>query len=325
MSKYFSHLQPATPVAALPEPTVAPTIDPTNFVEVDGTSERFFGAALQHLEDAERLFDQARYQGAIKQFTKAQQAHGEPSAVLQSWIGNAYRALGKYQEAIRHFTNAIEIEDNPTVRINRAWSYRETNRCDLAINNAHAVLAMEHESVPGFHTDAEAHAVLALCHAAQSVHANTLKHLQDYASIAKDNQYPPEEIATIYTKAARWAYNDEAFTYAIEATSGAIQIHDSAVPRASRALSYARNQNCPLAVEDAKQALAFLPYQEPGFHTDVTANYVLAWCYSEAQHHIAALQHAEAALSIARLHEHPPNHIQIYSDMVQHVRDGLSP
>ena len=324
-SRYFSHLQPATPVAVLPEATIAPTLDPSTLVVDPHSGEWFFGLTRQYVAQADALMFQAQYREAIEQFTKAQQAHGNPSAVLQNNIGTAYAFLGEHQQAIAHLTNAISIEDNPRYRKARASSYAANNQCDLAINDANAALSMPPMSAPGWHTDAEAHGVLSNCYFAQSDHTNALKHLQDYASIAKDNQYLPDVIASFYTGAAWWAYEHKEFAYAIKATSQAIQIHDSAEPRALRASSYTGNQNCPLAVEDAKHTLALQPYQEPGFHTDVTANSVLAWCYSEAQQHIAALQHAEAALAIARLHQHPPDHIQTYSDMVQSIRDELSP
>ena len=81
--RYFPHPQPATPVAALPEPTIAPTLDASNFVDIDGDKEWVFGQAVQHAEDAERLFEQARYLEAIEQFTKAQDVAGPPQMVRQ--------------------------------------------------------------------------------------------------------------------------------------------------------------------------------------------------------------------------------------------------
>ena len=132
---------------------------PDHFKEL-GRPDWFVGQAAEEFHRGTELFYQGDYDGAIQAYQSAQIHHGKPSTVLENKIGIAFLELGNHQQAIDHFTKAIEIEDGPTNRVNRAQSYIETDQCPPAIHDAQQALDMKPESTDGYHTDAEAHRVL---------------------------------------------------------------------------------------------------------------------------------------------------------------------
>ncbi len=108
-----------------------------------GDKEWFFGATALELERANQAFDEGRYQDALEAYLEAQRLHGEPSIIIQGLIGSSYRALGQPETAIQHFTNALELKDDPINRVEQwdlnlattiwgehpeamEWYYRET-------------------------------------------------------------------------------------------------------------------------------------------------------------------------------------------------------
>ena len=170
--------------SALPTPTVSPEA----FQEI-GEQELFFGATLLEIEKAKKAFDERRYQDALKGYLEAQRLHSEPSVVLQSKIGTSYRTLGQSEDAIRHFTNALELKDNPTDRMNRSGRHMETGDCPSAIEDAKAALSMEPDVGEEIHTDAEANYILASCYAQQDEHLLALQHAEAALEVAKENSY----------------------------------------------------------------------------------------------------------------------------------------
>ena len=82
----------------------------------------------------------------------------------------------------------------------------------------------------------------------------------------------------------------------------------------NRAQSYTEIDRCDLAIEDAKTALALEPASGPGSHTDVEANTILYLCYFIDDNMTAALQHVDAALSLAEEHSYPPEEISQMSE-----------
>ena len=96
---------------------------------------------------------------------------------------------------------------------------------------------------------------------------------------------------------------------AIEHYSNAIAIEDGAVDRVNRAWTYGLIDRCDLAIEDAKAALSLEAQGVPGNHTDVEANTILYQCYFVDGNVTAAVQHVEAALSLAKEHSYPPEEI----------------
>ena len=157
----------------------------------------FFGDTWLEIEKAKQAFYQGRYQDALEGFLEAQRLHGEPSVVLQSFIGNSYRALGQNEATIHHFTNALEVKDNPTDRINRGTLYMETGQCSPAIEDAKAALTMEPDAGEGIHTDAEANYILAICYAQQSDYLLALQHAEIAPEIAEENHYTAIDLETM--------------------------------------------------------------------------------------------------------------------------------
>ena len=173
-----------------------PTISPDRFREV-GKGQQFFGDTWLEFEKARQAFGEGRYQDALEGFLEAQLLHGEPSGVIQNWIGNSYRALGQSEAAIQHFTNAIQIEDDPVDRVNRGLSFIETGRCEPAIEDAKAALTMERITGDGYHTDAEANHILASCYAQQGDYLLALQHAEAALEIAEENHYSGEELEAV--------------------------------------------------------------------------------------------------------------------------------
>ena len=181
--------------SALPTPTVSPE----TFHKM-GEGQMFFGEVLAELEQAEQALDEGRYQDALEGFLEAQRLHGEPSRVLQNWVGNSYSALGQHDQAIQHYTNAIDIRDNAYHRIPRAIEYANNGRCEEAMPDAETALAMAPYSEPGYHTGAEAHWILAACLPDEQAQAHTEQAL----AIAQAHGYTEEEIDLSSEAVDRW-------------------------------------------------------------------------------------------------------------------------
>ena len=180
-------------------PTPAPMLAPSNFKNVAGSEERFYGKAAEALGQAEEAFQRGYYQEALKKYTETQQHHGKPSAVTKNEIGLSYMGLGKNEAAIPHLSTAIEIEDNALHRSNRGTAYAMTGQCDKASEDARAALAMDPIKEDGFHTDVEANFILARCHAQNGNHLPALQHAETTLEMARTHGYPEtylEEVAT---------------------------------------------------------------------------------------------------------------------------------
>ena len=169
--------------------------DPGEFVEIDGRKERFSRKALSHAEEGIEEFKRGRYLLAIESFKKSKRQRGEPSYILENWTGLAYRALGRYAEAIEHLSASIEIEDNSTGRVNRGIAYLFDGQCGPALSDAKAALAMEPKSGTGIHTDAEANYILASCYAYDGQFLLALQHAEAGLSISVEQGYKREMIS----------------------------------------------------------------------------------------------------------------------------------
>ena len=123
--------KPASPRAMKPTPTFAPEL----FREA-GVKEQFSGDALTAIEKAQWAFDRGMYTEALRDFLEAQRRHGRTSHVLPCKIGTTYLALGQHQAAIRHYTAALEEEDNATDVVNRGITYALDMQCTPAMEDA---------------------------------------------------------------------------------------------------------------------------------------------------------------------------------------------
>ena len=314
------------PTISPPYSTLSPTVDPNAFREVEvGSEEWFFGSAGTETKSGITLMRQGDYQAALDAFKRAQVHHGKPSRVLESWTGMAFRSLADHGQAISHFTRAIEIEDSAVDRVNRATSYLETERCDLAINDAHQALGMAPEYTEGLHIGAEAHNILGTCHIVGGDLIRGIFHLKTDLELAEEHRYADDEIATIHVGIAEAQYSNEQYTEAIEHFSKAISLNDTAVARVGRASAYWKIADCTTAIADGDQALALPPVTWPQYHSDAEANTILAVCYYRKGELQPALQHADAAQQIMREHGYPPEDIEALETLEEAIRSAMGP
>ena len=179
-------LPPLGTNSALPTPTTSPEMVIFQRME-DG--ERFSYETYEVIKQADQALSEGRHQDALEGYLETQRIHGEPSWVIQNWIGISYVALGQLEAAIQHFTNAIEIKDSALNRTNRGGRYMKTGQCPPAIEDAKAALTMEPDAGEGINTDAEANYILAICYAQQEKYLLALQHAEATLETAKENSY----------------------------------------------------------------------------------------------------------------------------------------
>ena len=315
---------PAGPTKIPLYSTLAPTVDPNAFKEMAG-QEWLFGSAWTEFENGRTLMNNGDYQGAIAAFSRAQVHHGEPSVTLENWTGLAFQGLNDHRQAINHLTKAIEIEDSATNRINRATSYFETERCDLAINDANQALGMTPEYGDGFHTDERAHTILGGCHIAVGDVIRGVVHLQTALELAEEHGYADDEIVAIYVAIGEGQYSNAQYTEAIGHYSKAIALTDTAEARVGRASAYWSIEDCTTAIADSHQALALSPVRWPQYHTDAEANTMLAICYYRRGELQPALQYADAAKQIMREHGYAAEDIEALEMIEEEIRLAMTP
>ena len=105
----------------------------------------------------------------------------------------ALRRLEEHPQAVAHFTKAIQLRDNPVDRVERALSYIAMGRCSDALMDASKALDMEPEPTAGFHTEAEAHAVLSTCHLKTGDAASAVKHAKAAIAVIERRTTPPND------------------------------------------------------------------------------------------------------------------------------------
>ena len=316
----YATTAPAVPTQIPLYSTMTPTVDP-NLLQEIGSGELLFGSAATEYETGRSLMSQGDYQEAIAAFSRAQVHHGKPSVTLENWIGIAFQGLNDHTQAIAHLTVAIAIEDSARDRTNRATSYLQTGRCDLAINDANQALAMMPEYTEGFHTDVQAHTVLGGCYIINGNPGLGIFHLQETLKIATEHGYPSKDLAEIYVIIA----NFQEPTEAIEHYSKAIAINDTAEARAKRALAYFKIDDCTTANIDSREALRLPSVASPQYHSDAGANSILAICYGRKGEFQRALQHADAAQQIMRENGYPAEKFERLAMIEEEIRSAMNP
>ena len=280
------------------------------FKEVGG-DDWFLGQAATELEKGKELFRQEDYHGALQAFQSAQIHHGKPSSVLETQMGTAFQQLDDHQQAIDHFTKAIEIKDNPTGRINRALSYIATGQCTLTFQDTKRALDMDPESADGFHTNAEAHAALSTCHQTSGDNASAIEHAKAALSLMEENNYSAEALATAHVSAGDAYTWGKQYARATHHYSQAIELNDNAEARASRAWAYRSSQNCNDALTDAGEAIKLPPVSRHGYHSSAEAYWLFAVCLGEADQR--ATQHVRTALRLMGESEYSNKEIALYN------------
>ena len=183
-----------TPAAHIGAPT--PTISPDMFWR-GGKEQLFSGEAAAAFGRGENAFAQGKYQEALEGFLEAQRTHGKPNPIMQGRIGTSYRTLGQPDQAIQHFTNAIELEDDATRRINRGATYMETGQCLLAVEDAKAALAMEPAGEKEFHTDLNANMILSDCYTKKGDYLAALQNADAAYAVAVEHNLRAELVEEI--------------------------------------------------------------------------------------------------------------------------------
>ena len=297
----------------------ATTPDPDHLKEI-GDYYWFSDLSQAERDRANELLHRGDYHGAIQAYQSAQIQHGKPSSILESLIGTAYKFLGNHQLAIDHFTKAIEIEDNPVDRTNRAQSYIGTGQCPLAIHDAKQALDMKPESTDGLHSYVEAHVVLGNCSLASGDNAQAIKHAKAALPLMKKNNYSAKLFTAIHFGVGNAYYREEQYAQAIEHYSQAIALGDTASARAGRAWAYIATKDCTSALTDGHKALAMPAASWSEYHSWAEAHGALSYCYADESQWEKALQHEESSLRLMYENQYEAATIAVAEENVQFLR-----
>ena len=298
--------------------STTPSLTPLNaiaqgqdhFKEIGG-DDSFSGQAETEFEKGKELFRQEDYHGALQAFQSAQIHHSKPSSVLETQIGMAFRRLDDHQQAIDHFTKAMEIKDNPVGRVNRALSYIETSQCPLTFQDAKRALEMEPESADGFHTHAEAHAALSACHQTSGDNASAIEHTKTALALMEENNYSAAALATAHVSAGDAYTWRKQYARATHHYSQAIELNDNAEARASRAWVLRVSQKCNDALADASEAIKLSPVSRHGYHSSAEAYWLFVVCLGEADQR--ATQHVRTALRLMEENGYSTEKVALYN------------
>ena len=177
-------------------PNVPPTQTPDEFVKYGG-QELFFGETALLIDAAAPLFEDAKYEEALEKYIKAQSVHGEPSRILQNRIGLTYTAMGQPEEAIKHFSIAIQTEDTRQDRINRAEAYASLHHYTEAIRDINVALLMDPEEDEPLEVKIGIHALATNCYIGLENYSRAEDYRQAGLKLAEENDYSDENTATL--------------------------------------------------------------------------------------------------------------------------------
>ena len=157
-------------------------------------TEFFMGSVYTAQKQGIESFNQGDYLGAVESFEFALEHHGKPSSVIRNWLGLSFQRLGQFETSIPHFTSAIEIRDSSYSRVSRGWSYMETGRCHIAIEDAQAALSMPPFEEVGRHGWVEADWILAKCYMETGDHRSAYAHAESALNGAVAHGYSTGDI-----------------------------------------------------------------------------------------------------------------------------------
>ena len=183
------------PVVAAKTQTV-PTISPESFEEF-GQQEIFFGETASLVRQGNLFFNEGNYRPALEKYQEAQSAYGKPSRIIQNWIGNTYLALGEPDQAIRHFTIAIQAVDSRQDRLNRALAYSLQGNCKEAIGDIDAAMSLEAEADEPISSRISAHSIAAGCYIELEDYPKAESHRQSGLRLAEESGYSDETAAQL--------------------------------------------------------------------------------------------------------------------------------
>ena len=142
-------------------------------------------------------FQRGRYRTAIQHLDQARRHLETPSPDLEDLAGLAHQNLHQHERAIGRFTAAIEAQDSPSLRINRANSYMNTRRYPEAIADGQAALKMEPVQGSGIHTWAEAHYLIASAHLRLGQKSQARASAQTALSLGQEHGYTHQDLTLL--------------------------------------------------------------------------------------------------------------------------------
>ena len=127
-------------------------------------------------------------------------AYGKPeTAAFVEGIGGTFALAEDYQGAIEYYTQSIAIHDNARTRAQRAWSYSEILECGKAFEDANAALLMPAVSWDGYHSSADAHDAIAICHLENGEWELGIDHMEKMLDLMRANSYDADYIKAMET------------------------------------------------------------------------------------------------------------------------------
>ena len=136
---------------------------------------------------ARRAYDQRQYQEALQHYQDSQQARVFPDAAIQYETGQTLAKLELYQQAQSHYSQAIELNDNTTTRLNRGFALIATGHWQEALNDAQVALDLISQEQESADLKAQAHEILAYSHAKLQQHEKALEHVDQAINAVADS------------------------------------------------------------------------------------------------------------------------------------------
>lgn len=135
---------------------------------------------------ARKSFDRGQYQEAFGYYQESQRARVFPAAVIQDETGQTLAQLDLYQQALSHYSQAIELNDNAATRVNRGFALIATGHWQEARTDAQFALELISQGQESANLMAQAHEILAYSHAKLQRHERALEHVDQAISALAD-------------------------------------------------------------------------------------------------------------------------------------------
>ena len=281
----FTTPRPPTTSVATPPTTLSST--PPNaavqghdlFKEVGG-DDWFLGQAATELQKRKRaMLRQEDYHGALQDIPicsnpprQALVRAGKPK-----WELAFRRQLDDHQQAIDHFSKAIEIKDNP-VRQDKPSTFVHCNRSMYAHLSGHQT-GVEHGSRISRRISHQCRSSRGTEYLPPDERRQRQRHRARESSAVPDGREAitqAEALATAHVSAGDSYTWGKQYARATHHYSQAIKLNDNAEARASRAWAYRSSQNCNDALTDAGEAIKLPPVSRHGYHSSAEAYWLFA-------------------------------------------------
>ena len=149
-------LPPTSVVGSIPSGTEVPVPMPRPSLSV-------FDLSVELSVEGDKFFKAGRYAEALAKYKEAEEVYGQPNHWLQVDIARGYAYLGKFEQAIHHYSSALEVREGLEARSRRSNAYLNLSLCPEAIEDALVALELE-PYVSYLALDyIRAHLVLAIC------------------------------------------------------------------------------------------------------------------------------------------------------------------